>query len=77
MAALFLPATVLRWGISHFYQQLRHVQAVKDFLAGINPTVVGLILAAAITLAPGALHWPHPLSLGLFALTLILLMWLK
>lgn len=37
--ALFLPATVLMWGISHFYQQLRHVQAVKDFLAGINREV--------------------------------------
>lgn len=75
--ALFLPATVLMWGISHFYQQLRHVQAVKDFLAGINPTVVGLILAAAIILAPGALHWQQPLSLGLFALVLVLLMRLK
>lgn len=75
--ALFLPATVLMGGISHFYQQLRHVQAVKDFLAGINPTVVGLILAAAITLAPGALHWQHPLSLGLFALALVLLLRLK
>lgn len=50
---------------------------MKDFLAGINPTVVGLILAAAITLAPGALHWQQPLSLGLFVVALVLLMRLK
>jgi chromate transporter len=62
--ALFLPATLLMWGVSHFYQHLRHATAVKDFLAGVNPAVVGLILAAAIALAPGALHWDRPLSLG-------------
>ncbi|GAB4340385.1 MAG: chromate transporter [Leptolyngbyaceae cyanobacterium] len=71
--ALFLPATLLMWGISHFYQQLRQVTAVKDFLAGVNPAVVGLILAAAIALAPGALHWDRPLSLVLGAIALLLL----
>lgn len=71
--ALFLPATLLMWGISHFYQQLRQVTAVKDFLAGVNPAVVGLILAAAIALAPSSLHWDRPLSLVLGAIALVLL----
>lgn len=75
--ALFLPATLLMWGVSHFYQHLRHVTAVKDFLAGVNPAVVGLILAAAIALAPGALHWDRPLSLVLVAVALVLLTRLK
>ncbi|WP_421655412.1 chromate efflux transporter [Leptothermofonsia sp. ETS-13] len=70
--ALFLPATLLMWGISHFYQQLRQVTAVKDFLAGVNPVVVGLILAAAIALAPSSLHWERPLSLVLGAIALVL-----
>jgi len=71
--ALFLPATLLMWGISHFYERLRHVTAVKDFLAGVNPAVVGLILAAAIALAPSSLHWERPLSFGLCAIALLLL----
>lgn len=71
--ALFLPATLLMWGISHFYERLRHVTAVKDFLAGVNPAVVGLILAAAIALAPTSLHGERPLSLALAAIALLLL----
>lgn len=71
--ALFLPATLLMWGIAHFYERLRHVTAVKDFLAGVNPAVVGLILAAAIALAPSSLHWQRPLSFGLCAIALLLL----
>ncbi len=71
--ALFLPATVLMLFVSHYYQRLRNVKQVKDFLAGINPAVVGLILTAAITLTPTALHWTHPASLLLFAVSLVLL----
>lgn len=72
-AALFLPATALMLFISHFYQRLRHVKQIKNFLAGVNPAVVGLILSAAITLAPTALHWRHPVSLILFAVSVFLL----
>lgn len=71
--ALFLPATILMLFIAHYYQILRNVKQIKDFLAGINPAVVGLILSAAITLAPTALQWSHPLSIVLCVIALALL----
>jgi chromate transporter len=71
--ALFLPATILMLFISHYYQILRNVKQIKDFLAGINPAVVGLILSAAITLAPTALQWSHPFSIVLCVIALALL----
>jgi len=71
--ALFLPATILMLFISHYYQILRNVKKIKDFLAGINPAVVGLILSAAITLAPTALQWSHPFSIVLCVIALALL----
>jgi chromate transporter len=73
--ALFAPSFVLMLIISHFYQRLRHLSAVRDFLAGISPAVVGLIIAAAVALAPGALSWQHPASIVLALAALWLLTW--
>jgi chromate transporter len=75
--ALFAPSFVLMLIISHFYQRLRHLPAVRDFLAGITPAVVGLIIAAAVALAPGALSWQHPASIALALAALGLLAWLQ
>lgn len=75
--ALFVPAIVLMVFISHFYQRLRHLAAVKDFLAGVVPAVVGLVVAAAVALAPGTLSWQHPAGIALSLVALWLLVWRK
>lgn len=74
--ALFTPSTVLMLLISHYYQRLRNLVRVKDFLAGILPAVVGLIVAAAVALGPGSLSLHHPagIALGVGAL-FVLLRW--
>jgi chromate transporter len=54
--ALFAPALVLMAILSHFYSRLKDLHQVQNLLAGLAPTVVGLILGAAALLAPGALH---------------------
>lgn len=72
-AALFAPATVLMLLICQFYQKLHTIKGVQDFLAGVNPAVVGLIVAAAIALVPNALNLAHPLGIILCLVSLFLL----
>ena len=71
--ALFAPALALMLIICRFYDRVRSERRVKDFLAGIVPAVVGMIIAAALLLAPDNLHLRHPVSLILAALSLIAL----
>jgi chromate transporter len=72
-AALFTPAMVLMLLLSTFYERLRTKRFAQDFLAGVEPAVVGLIVAAAIALAPGSMSLARPLSIGLGLLALLLL----
>ncbi len=76
-AALFAPATVLMLLICQFYQKFHCIKAVKDFLAGINPAVVGLIVAAAIALVPNALNLAHPLGIILCLVSWFMLAYWK
>jgi chromate transporter len=69
--ALFLPALALMSLLSHFYRRLKDLRRAQDLLAGLSPVVVGLILGAAVLLAPGALHGVGGLVLGLLALVLL------
>ncbi len=71
--ALFAPAIVLMMFISHFYQRLRQLAAIRDFLAGLVPAVVGLVVAAAVALAPGAISWQRPAGIALSLVALFLL----
>lgn len=73
--ALFAPAIVLMVFISHFYQRLGHLAAIRDFLAGVVPAVVGLVVAAALALVPGTLSWQHPAGIALSLAALALLVW--
>uniref|UniRef100_A0A7C3YZ47 Chromate efflux transporter n=1 Tax=Desulfobacca acetoxidans TaxID=60893 RepID=A0A7C3YZ47_9BACT len=72
-AALFTPAMVLMLLLSTFYERLRTKRFAQDFLAGVEPAVIGLIVAAAIILAPGSISLARPLSIGLGLLALVLL----
>lgn len=76
-AALFAPAMALMFVISHFYEKMAGLTAVQDLLAGITPTVVGLVVAAAILLAPGSLHPAKPVGWLLTAVAFFLTVRLK
>jgi len=70
--ALFLPALLLMSLLAHFYQRLKNLQRAQDLLAGLTPAMVGLILGAAVLLAPAALHGLPGVLLALLALVLLL-----
>jgi len=78
---LFLPSIVLMFILSIYYQKVRHLQTVKYFLSGVNPAVVGMIVSAAINLAPSILPLDQPVRIGinlaLLAMTLVLIAKLK
>jgi chromate transporter len=54
-AGLFGPSVLLMLAISHEYQRFRSDARTQRFLAGINPAVAGLILAAGPLLGRSAL----------------------
>ncbi|MCA1903907.1 MAG: chromate efflux transporter [Cyanobacteria bacterium KgW148] len=62
---LFLPSIVLMFILANYYQKVRHLQPVKHFLSGVNPTVVGMIVSAAINLAPSILPIDQPIRIGI------------
>ncbi len=72
-AALFTPAIVLMLVISRYYARLRNEQRVKDFLAGIVPAVVGLVVAAGVVLLPGSISVQHPVTIALGGLAFLAL----
>jgi chromate transporter len=75
-AVLFAPGFALMLVISHRYARFREDRRAKRFLSGINPTVAGLIFAAAILLALGALaSWRGPLLCGISLVLLARFRW--
>jgi len=70
--ALFAPAVILMSILSRFYAYLKDVHFVRDLLAGLSPAVVGLVLGAALLLAPGALIGPAAWGMCALALALLL-----
>lgn len=52
--ALFAPGVLLMLVISRQYSHFRNDDRVQRFLAGVNPSVAGLILSAAPVLGHGA-----------------------
>jgi chromate transporter len=69
--ALFAPATILMLGLSWQYERLKGTRRAQDFLAGVTPAVVGLVVGAAVVLAPGSI--PSLRALGFAGLALVLL----
>lgn len=72
-AALFAPAMILMLLISAFYEKLHGKRIAQDFLAGVEPAVIGLVVAAAIALGPGSISLARPATVGLGLLSLALL----
>ncbi|MDA8156687.1 MAG: chromate efflux transporter [Actinomycetota bacterium] len=69
--ALFTPALILMTVLSQGYSWIKEGPRVKDFLGGIAPAVVGMVMSAAVLLAPGTLHGAA--AWGLMAIALALL----
>jgi chromate transporter len=69
--ALFLPAIILMSLLAHSYTRLKDVHQVQNVLSGLTSVVVGLVLAAAIALAPAAFHGPAAPVLCALALVLL------
>ncbi len=69
--ALFAPATILMLGLSWQYERLKGTRRAQDFLAGVTPAVVGLVVGAALLLAPGSI--PSLKALLFAGLALLLL----
>lgn len=78
---LFLPSIVLVFFLSMYYQKVKHIEAVKYFLSGVNPAVVGMILSAALNLAPAVFFLDQTsriaINTALLGLTLLLIARLK
>ena len=73
--ALFAPALVLMSILSHFYNRFKDLHHAQNLLAGLTPSMVGLILGAAILLAPGAMHGIP--AFILFTVALVILLWFR
>ncbi|MBI5711550.1 MAG: chromate efflux transporter [Candidatus Eisenbacteria bacterium] len=71
-AAVFLPAFVLALLVSSSIERFRSALAVQAFLHGLQPAIVGLLLAAAATLARHGVR--DPLAAGV-AVAALLLLW--
>jgi len=54
--ALFLPGVALMFILCHQYERIKGGTKAQDFLSGIVPAVIGLILSAAVLLSIETLH---------------------
>jgi chromate transporter len=69
--ALFTPAMVLMAFVSAGYERFRDSTRVQDFLAGVTPTMVGLVLSAVFILWHSAIPSWRALLLAVVALILL------
>ena len=65
---LYIPSIVLMLFISHYYKRLHKLTSAQDFLSGVVPAVVGLVVAAVIILTPSNIR--APLVVGPAGLTM-------
>ncbi len=69
--ALFAPAAALMLGLSYGYGRFHQGSRVQDFMAGVSPAVIGLILSAAFLLGRGALGSWRAYVLSVLSLALL------
>jgi chromate transporter len=70
--SIFAPAMALMTVISVGYDHFKDSSRAKDFLAGVTPTVVGLVASAALLLWPSAISSWRALVLMIVALALLI-----
>ena len=57
--------------LCHQYERLKGGTKVQDFLAGVVPAVIGMIVSAAVLLSGGTLHSWQGYALGAVSLLLL------
>ena len=70
-ASIFAPAMLLMTVISAGYDRFKDSSRAKDFLAGVTPTVVGLVASAALLLWPSTIASWRAVVLMIVALALL------
>ena len=70
--SIFAPAMILMTIISAGYNHFKDSSRAKDFLAGVTPTVVGLVASAAFLLWHSAIPSWRALALMVIALGLLI-----
>jgi len=69
--AVLLPAGLMTWLIAIEVERFRASAALQGFLRGVQPAVVGLMLAAAVAIARGGVTgWPEA-AVALIALVAV------
>jgi chromate transporter len=75
VSAIYLPSFLLLIGVLPFWDALRHRNAIRAALTGVNAAVVGLLLAALYRpVWTSAIFGPADFALGILAF-LLLVMW--
>jgi chromate transporter len=73
LLAIFAPSFLLVIGVLPFWERLRHHQRTRAALAGVNVSVVGLLLAALYQpVWTSAIDRPHDFGLALIALVALM-----
>ena len=73
LLAIFAPSFLLVVGVLPFWERLRHHQRTRAALAGVNVSVVGLLLAALYQpVWTSAIYRPHDFGLALIALVALM-----
>ncbi len=73
LLAIFTPSFLLVIGVLPFWERLRHHQRTRAALAGVNVSVVGLLLAALYQpVWTSAIDRPHDFGLALIALVALM-----
>lgn len=75
LLAIYLPSFLLVVGALPFWDMLRHQSSVRDALAGVNATVVGLLLAALYNpVWTSAVHGPTDMAIALAGFGLLMVL---
>jgi chromate transporter len=74
-AAIFLPCSVLVYGLAHLWSRYKHTPWIRAVEAGLVPVAAGMILAASGTLLRAAEGGPW--AWGVAAASTILLMFTR
>jgi chromate transporter len=68
----YLPSLILTTIAAHYYQKIKNNNFVSAAMLGLKPAVVGLIAAAALTLAGSSMTEPGTIAIGIISLSLLL-----
>jgi chromate transporter len=72
--AIFLPSFFMLWGLLKIYDRIKAHPLVINFLKGVRPGVVGMLLSASLFIGRTAIHDIKSAVVGVVALALLILL---